>query len=145
MILVSDCLLGINCKYNGENNRHDKTLNLGSKIVPICPEQLGGLSTPRPPAEIVGGDGSDVLEGNARVVTDKGSDVTGHFIAGAEMALKIAQLTGAKKAVLKANSPSCGVNCIYDGTFSHSKRCGNGVTAALLKAHGMELITEIDL
>jgi len=71
MILVSACLLGINCKYNGENNRHDKTLNLGSKIVPICPEQLGGLSTPRPPAEIVGGDGSDVLEGNARVITDK--------------------------------------------------------------------------
>lgn len=145
MILVSACLLGINCKYNGKNNRNNKALQLGSKIVPICPEQLGGLPTPRPPAEIVGGDGGDVLRGKARVITNKGVDVTENFKSGAEMTLKIAQITGAKTAVLKTNSPSCGVNCIYDGTFSNSKRHGNGVTAELLKQHGINLITENDL
>ena len=144
MLLVSACLLGINCKYSGENNLNTKTTQQGSNIVPFCPEQLGGLSTPRPPAEIIGGDGKDVLQGHAKVITNTGKDVTENFVAGAQMSLKLAQLTKAKTAVLKANSPSCGVNCIYDGTFSHSKRCGDGVTAALLRQHGIKVITEMD-
>ena len=145
MLLVSACLLGINCKYSGENNLNTKITQQGSNIVPFCPEQLGGLSTPRPPAEIIGGDGKDVLQGHAKVITNTGKDVTKNFVAGAQMSLKLAQLTKAKTAVLKANSPSCGVNCIYDGTFSHSKRCGDGVTAALLRQHGIKVITEMDL
>lgn len=145
MILVSACLLGINCKYNGKNNFCQKALNLGSNVVPFCPEQLGGLSTPRPPAEIIGGDGKDVLLGNARVVTDTGKDVTKYFVNGAEMSGKLADLTKAKTAVLKANSPSCGVNCIYDGTFSQTRREGDGVTATLLKQRGLHVITELDL
>jgi uncharacterized protein YbbK (DUF523 family) len=145
MILVSACLLGINCKYNGNNNLHEKTLKLGRKVIPFCPEQLGGLSTPRQPAEIIGGDGYDVLLGNAKVVTDTGKDVTSNFIKGAEMSAILADLTQARTAVLKANSPSCGVNCIYDGTFSRSKCKGDGVTAALLKQKGLQVITELDL
>ena len=145
MLLVSACLLGINCKYSGENNLNTKITQQGSNIVPFCPELLGGLSTPRPPAEIIGGDGKDVLQGHAKVITNTGKDVTKNFVAGAQMSLKLAQLTKAKTAVLKANSPSCGVNCIYDGTFSHSKRCGDGVTAALLRQHGIKVITEMDL
>jgi len=142
MILVSACLLGINCKYNGENNLNENILNLGNQIVPVCPEQLGGLSTPRCPCEIVGGDGHDVLCGKARVLTDKGVDVTEAFISGAKMTQQIAEITKSKTAVLKANSPSCGSNSIYDGTFSHKKCPGDGVTAALLKQNGIKVITE---
>ena len=85
------------------------------------------------------------MQGNAKVVTDSGEDVTANFIKGAEMSAKLAKLTQAKIAVLKAFSPSCGVNCIYDGTFSGSKRKGNGVTAALLKQKGVQIINELDL
>jgi len=145
MILVSACLLGIDCKYNGGNNLCKKALELGSNIVPFCPEQLGGLSTPRSPVEIVGGDGKDVLLGKAAALTKTGKDVTAYFIKGAEMSAKLTDLTKAKTAVLKANSPSCGVNCIYDGTFSRTKREGDGVTAALLRQKGLRVITELDL
>lgn len=145
MKLVSACLLGIDCKYNSKNNLNEKATKLGSNVLPFCPEQLGGLSTPRPPAEIIGGDGKSVLLGNAKVITDTGTDVTANFIKGAEMSAKLADLTKAKLAVLKAHSPSCGVNCIYDGTFSRSKHKGDGVTAALLKQKGVHVITELDL
>lgn len=145
MILVSACLLGVNCKYSGGNNLLDKALDLGCHIVPVCPEQLGGLATPRPPAEIVGGDGHDILAGRAKVLTLSGENVTKHFIDGAEMTALLAEITGAQTAVLKANSPSCGVNHIYDGTFSHCKRSGDGVTAALLKQRGLKVITEEEL
>jgi uncharacterized protein YbbK (DUF523 family) len=145
MIVVSACLLGVNCKYSGGNNLSDNALNLGRHIVPVCPEQLGGLSTPRPPAEIVGGDGHDVLAGKAKVLTSTGKDVTKCFIDGAEATALLAEITGAQTAVLKANSPSCGVNHIYDGTFSHCKRSGDGVTAALLKQRGLKIITEEEL
>lgn len=145
MILVSACLLGINCKYNGKNNLNEKILNLGNQTVPVCPEQLGGLSTPRRPCEIVGGDGHDVLRGKAKVLTDNGVDVTEAFISGAKMTQQIAEITKTKTAILKANSPSCGSNCIYDGTFSHQKRPGDGVTAALLKQNGIKVITEEEL
>lgn len=144
MILVSACLLGINCKYNGCSNLNEQALKLKDPI-PFCPEQLGGLSTPRPPAEIVGGDGKDVLQGRAKVLTGTGKDVTSYFLAGAEMSARLAEITKAKTAVLKSNSPSCGVNVIYDGTFTGSKKQGDGVTAALLKKCGLHVITELDL
>jgi uncharacterized protein YbbK (DUF523 family) len=108
----------------------------------VCPEVDGGLGTPRPPAEIVGGDGADVLAGRARVVTSGGADVTGAYVAGARRALAVAQESGARAAILKSRSPSCGKGGIYDGSFSRSLRAGDGVTAALLRANGIEVVTD---
>lgn len=148
MLLVSACLLGVNCKYNGGCNRHPEVLSYldgRQDWIPICPEQIGGLATPRVPAEIQGGDGEAVLKGQAKVVTRDGKDVTEAFIKGAQEVLKIAQLTGAREALLKERSPSCGSGQIYDGTFNGGKIDGVGVTAALLKLAGFEVISEEDL
>jgi len=103
---------------------------------------MGGLPTPRPPAEIVGGDGDDVLEGRARVVSAAGEDVTAQFLAGAREALRLAGAVGAKAAILKERSPSCGSGAIYDGTFRGAVRAGQGVTAALLRRHGVQVFSE---
>jgi uncharacterized protein YbbK (DUF523 family) len=107
--------------------------------VAICPEVAGGLPIPRLPAEIQGGDGQDVLEGRAKVVRQDGVDITEAFIKGAHQALSLARKVGAKKAILKARSPSCGVTFIHDGSFTGALREGMGVTAALLKREGIEL------
>jgi len=141
-ILISACLAGFNTKYNGGHNYNEIFADMvkKGKAVPFCPEQAGGLTTPRNPSEITGGDGRDVLEGKARVITDKGEDVTEAFIRGAEEALKLAKLIGADTAILKSRSPSCSTKCVYDGTFSGTLRDGMGVTAAYLKAHGVKVI-----
>lgn len=141
MILVSACLLGTRCRYNGGHCLRPQVVELVWRkgVIPICPEQLGGLATPRPPAEIVGGDGRDVLEGRARVLTDEGVDVTDRFIAGARECLELARRLGVTRAVLKARSPSCGVGQIYDGSFGRNLRPGDGVTAALLRSAGLEV------
>ena len=107
----------------------------------VCPEEDGGLGTPRPPAEIVGGDGHDVLDGTARVVTKQGVDVTAEYVRGAEIAFAAAREAGAATAVLKSRSPSCGRGCVYDGTFTRTPTAGDGVTAALLKRNGIEVLT----
>jgi len=147
MVIVSGCLLGIHCKYNGGNNLSEKVLARyrTQGILPLCPEQLGGLTTPRVPAEIVGGAGQQVLEGQARVMTADETDVTEAFIRGAEETLATAKIFQVEKAILKACSPSCGAGTIYDGSFSGKMISGDGVTTALLKAHGIEVITEKDL
>ncbi|URZ00133.1 2-thiouracil desulfurase family protein [Clostridium felsineum] len=144
-IIVSACLLGVNCKYSGENNFSDKVKEIckEKKVIPVCPEQLGGMSTPRNPAEIINGTGKEVLEKNAKVIDNKGRDVTAYFIKGAEETFKIAKLFNCKKAILKAKSPSCGVGEIYNGTFSKTLVKGNGVTAEILKKNGIEIITEL--
>ena len=111
----------------------------------MCPEEEGGLGTPRPPAEIVGGDGHDVISGRARVITSEGRDVTDAYLAGAKLALQRARSSGAKTAVLKARSPSCGKGCIYDGSFSRTQRSGDGVTTALLEANGIEVLTDEEI
>ena len=110
--------------------------------VPVCPEMLGGLGVPRPPAEIAGGDGGDVLAGRARVVNSEGQDVTAAYVRGAKMALSVGLQSGCTGAVLKARSPSCGANAIYDGTFSHARIEGDGVLAALLRQNGFAVLTE---
>jgi len=137
--LVSACLVGIPCRYDGGSCPHDQLQALAARgrVLPLCPEVLGGLPTPRPPAEIQGGDGGDVLEGRARVVNIEGKDVTAEFLAGAQEALRIAQRWGIKEAVLKTRSPSCGVGQIYDGSFSGRLKEGEGVTAALLRREGI--------
>src|SRR5690606_14177498 len=108
----------------------------------ICPELLGGLSTPREPAEIIGGDGGDVLDGKAKVVDRAGNDVTIQFIKGAYATLEKAKEINATIVVLKENSPSCGSSRIYNGEFKGEKVAGNGVTAALLKRNGFQVISE---
>ncbi|AZR73825.1 hypothetical protein BBF96_10765 [Anoxybacter fermentans] len=147
MILVSACLLGVECKYNGTSNYNPDLIAYlqNKKWIPICPEQLGGLTTPRIPAEIQGGDGKDVLSGRARVVTKEGKDVTEAFIKGAKEVLKIAQLANVEEAILKERSPSCGKCQIYDGSFQGKIKPGQGVTAAILREYGIRVKTEEDL
>jgi uncharacterized protein YbbK (DUF523 family) len=142
--LVSACLMGVPCRFDGRHNRIPEVqqLVMEGKAIPVCPEQMGGLSTPRLPAEIVGGDGDDVLDGTAKVINSQGEDVTMAFIRGAEEALRIAKTVGATEAILKERSPSCGSCMIYDGTFQGVKQAGQGVTAALLRRNGIEVESE---
>ena len=143
-MLVSACLAGRACRFDGRANPDDAVARLVAegRAVLVCPEEDGGLGTPRPPAEIAGGDGADVLAGTARVVTHSGRDVTDAYLEGARRALEAARAAGAGTAVLKARSPSCGKGCIYDGTHTKTLKEGDGVTAALLRAHGIEVLTE---
>lgn len=135
-ILVSACLLGAPCRYDGTGKLEPALEQLraqGHTLVPACPEVLGGLPTPRPPAE---------RQPDGRVVTREGSDVTAAYQTGAEQALELAQAHGCTCAVLKERSPSCGRGPIYDGTFSRTLIPGSGVTAELLEAHGIRVYGE---
>ena len=136
-ILVSACLLGVNCKYSGGNNYNEKVIDYikDYEVIPVCPEIMGGLSTPRPPSEIIGN----------KIINNIGVDVTNEYTKGAEETLKLAKLFNVKKALLKAKSPSCGNGKIYDGTFSGILTTGNGVTVNLLKDNGIEVLSEQDL
>ena len=138
-VIISACLLGIRCRYDGGDSRNETAIKQGEtyELIPVCPEESGGLPTPRPPAEIVGGDGGDVLDGKAKVMTADGMDVTDAYLKGAHHALQVAQSNEATHVVLKARSPSCGCGDIYDGTFSGTLMSGDGVTTALLKRHGI--------
>ena len=144
MILVSACLAGFDVKYNGSHNLNEKIKKWfeDNKVLPVCPEVLGGLSIPREPAEIVGGEGEDVLDGQAKVITTSGIDVTEQFIKGAFETLKIAQECKATMVILKERSPSCGSSMIYAGEFNGTKKQGTGVTAALLKRNGIRVLSE---
>ena len=142
--LISACLGGENVRYDGQNclQQQLKQLIETNQAMMICPEVSGGLATPRLPAEIVGGDGYDVLNHQAKVIDLKGNDVTVAFISGAEETLKLAQKHQITHVILKANSPSCGSNMIYDGSFTGQKIRGVGVSTALLQQHGFEVMTE---
>ena len=136
-ILVSACLLGKNCKYNGGNNLKQSVLGFieGHEVIGVCPEQLGGLSTPRLPAEIVDG-----------VVTNKeGVSVDNEFRKGAQEALAVALENKVDLAILQSRSPSCGVKEIYDGSFSGKKIKGQGVFAKLLSARGIKVLDAEDV
>ena len=147
MILVSACLLGQKVKYNGESNDHPLLMEYAARgqFLPICSECLGQLPIPRPPMEIQQGPGADVLAGKARVKNTRQEDFTPAFLQGAQLVLKTVQQQGIRAAILKANSPSCGAGWIYDGSFSRTKIPGDGVMAALLRAHGIRLYTEKDV
>ena len=146
-VLISACLAGRACRFDGSSNQDALVSRLVAegRAVLVCPEVDGGLGTPRPPAEIVGGDGSDVLAGRARVVTQQALDVTDAYLEGARRALEACVRSGANAAILKARSPSCGIGSIYDGSFSRTLVAGDGVTAALLREHGIEVLTDEDL
>jgi len=138
LYIISKCLLGYNCKYNGGNNKNEKILEFckNRDFIEVCPEEAGGLKSPRPPAEIV----------NGLVIDKTGKDLTHAFTIGAEKSLKnvIDKKDNIEGAILKANSPSCGVGTIYDGTFSHSKSEGDGIFAKKLRGIGINLMTEED-
>jgi len=141
--LVSACLLGFATRYDASSRPHPHLIELAARgrVVPICPEVAGGLPIPRPPAEIVGGDGGAVLNGQARVLTIDGADVTGAFITGAQIALETAQRFGIKTAIMQPRSPSCGQCQVYDGSFAGRLVNGQGVTAALLARHGIQVLS----
>lgn len=143
-LLVSACLLGVACNHEGRGSWRAVMKELGQRyrLVPVCPEVLGGLSTPRPAAEVQGGDGDDVLSGVAGVVNVEGGDVTAAYRRGAEAAVAVARAAGVTRAVLKARSPSCGSSAVYDGTFSRRLVAGQGVTAAALRAAGIEVCSD---
>lgn len=147
MIAVSACLLGINCKYNGNNNENEKVVNYlkDKEFILICPEQLGGLSTPRNPAEIINGDGYSVINNESKIVDKNNKDISIEFIKGANESLKIAKMYECREAILKEGSPSCGSNFIYDGSFSGKKISGIGVTAALFRKNGIKVISDTKL
>ena len=148
MKLISACLLGIRCAWSGDDEyRNERAIKLSKveTLIPVCPEQLGGLSTPRAPQEIQGGTGDDVLNGRCCVLNKKGQDVTGKFTRGAEEALQIACQLGIREFIGKSGSPSCGCSRIYDGSFSDRLIDGDGVTTALLRRSGVEIIPEEDL
>lgn len=147
VILVSACLLGLPTAYDGRGHPVPELIRLAARgrVIPVCPEMAGGLPLPRPPAEIVGGDGGDVLDGRARVVTIDGQDVTEMFVRGAERALALARRYGVRLAVMKARSPSCGPAGIYDGTHSGHLVPGEGVTVALLRRAGVTVISEEEI
>ncbi|MFE8701621.1 DUF523 domain-containing protein [Cytobacillus sp. FJAT-54145] len=147
MIIVSSCLAGEPCRYNGTASLEEKIQDLVNqkKAIMLCPELLGGFTTPREPAEIVGGTGEDVLNGHARVVERSGADVTEMFMKGAKKTLEMARKLQASCVVLKENSPSCGSQMIYNGEFSNRKVAGEGVTAALLRREGFKVISENQL
>lgn len=136
-LIISACLLGQNTKYNGKNNYNAKALALNDyfDFILICPELEGGLGVPRDPAEII----------NARVISSKGLDVTKEYEKGAGLALNKALQSGAKYAMLKAKSPSCGNNKIYDGSFTGVLIDGEGVTAKLLKENGIKVFNEKEI
>ncbi|WP_101772442.1 DUF523 domain-containing protein [Peptostreptococcus faecalis] len=147
-VIVSACLIGINCKYNGENNHDENTMKYLDKynIIPVCPEQFGGLSTPRIPSEIeYGFEGKDILDSRAKVYDKNGKCVSKEFILGAEKTLKIALENDVKLAILKESSPSCGSKQIYNGKFENTKKMGMGVTSALLKKYDICVISESDI
>ncbi|MCW4009865.1 MAG: DUF523 domain-containing protein [Candidatus Bathyarchaeota archaeon] len=141
MRIVSACLLGVKCNFEGKNWKNPKLLEefLSGDLFPVCPEVMGGLSVPRVPAEIQGGSGLAVLKGKAKVVNEKGVDVTDEFVKGAFEVLRLAKLVGAKEALLTEKSPSCGCGETYDGSFSNRTVEGDGVACALLKTNGIHV------
>ncbi len=139
VIVISACLIGELCRYDGKQvNYHELDFLMSDPnvtLLPVCPEVLGGLQTPRPPCEIRGD----------RVITRNGEDVTEAFREGAEKVLTVCQASGAELAILKANSPSCGSGRIYDGSFSHTLIPGDGICASLLKKNGIKVFCEKDI
>ena len=137
VILVSSCLLGCACRYKGDDCKNEKILELAKEhiLLGVCPEQMGGLETPRDPSEIVGD----------KVLSCAGRDVTAQYQKGAEASLYLAKLNHVDFAILKAKSPSCGKGLIYDGTFTGNKIPGNGVTVSLLLENDIPVYTEDEL
>jgi uncharacterized protein YbbK (DUF523 family) len=139
VVLVSACLAGVPCRYDAQAQTERSVADLVGEgaAIAACPEVLGGLRTPRPPAEIVGGDGHDVLAGTARVVTADGRDLTAEFLAGARAVADLATEHGVGHATLQDRSPSCGCGAVYDGTHTGRLVAGDGILTVLLRQRGV--------
>ncbi|WP_211218131.1 DUF523 domain-containing protein [Marinobacter daepoensis] len=148
-LLMSACLLGKRVRYDGGSLSVDdqivETWRTEGRIVSVCPEVEAGMTIPRTPAEILGGSGGNVLDGDAAVVDKSGKVVTDEFIAGASVALELCQTFNIDIAILAESSPSCGSSVIYDGGFSGTKIPGMGVTAALLRQHGVQVFSQHEI
>ncbi len=148
-ILISTCLLGNPVRYNGTGKRIQHPLitkwQSENRLIPVCPELAGGLSTPRAAAEIWQYDGNDVINGHARVINNEGKDVTDPFLLGAQKALAIAIEKHCAFAILTERSPSCGSHFIYDGSFTGNTVKGMGVTSALLEKNGIQVFNQHQL
>lgn len=144
MILISSCLVDLFSKYDGSSNANTLLLEYCHRgnFIPVCPEQLGGLPTPRKPVELSSASGPAVLSGEGKAITEDGCDCTQEFVRGAEQLIKIVRLWGVTAAILKERSPSCGSSYVYDGSFSHTVIPGEGVAAALLRQHGIPVYSE---
>ena len=140
MIAVSSCLIGKKCRYNATDSLSQQLLEELVNYIDICPEVLGGLSTPRLPCEIVYGTANDVLNGNAKIRDSSGNDITSKMINGTMQALNICKDNDVTKAYLKQNSPTCGCGRIYDGSFSGKLKKGNGIFAELLLSNGIDVV-----
>jgi uncharacterized protein YbbK (DUF523 family) len=145
-MLISACLLGHPVRFDGKElplkSQLIKKWVKEGRLLSFCPEVEGGLSVPRPASEIQNTDGLAVLEGDSKVLTKSGADVTKAYIQGAEFALQLVHANNIKFAVLKSKSPACGSGVIYDGSFSRVLRTGDGVTAAALRKEGIKVFTE---
>ena len=143
-VLVSACLLGVNCRYDGKNSLSEKVIQrlANAFFLPVCPEIFGGLPTPRSPNWLAGGTGRDVIEGKARVISEEGRDVTENFLQGAREVLELARKFGVRRAILKSGSPSCGSGWVK---VRDEKIAGDGVTTSLLKLHGIEVLSEEEI
>ena len=146
MYIISACLCGVNCKYSGKNNLNEKCMKLfrEGKALLVCPEQLGGLSTPRNPVEL-DSLAKEVVEYDGKALDNAGNDCTKQFLDGAYETLRIAKEAEINKAILKDGSPSCGCNFVYDGTFTGNKIEGKGITAYVLEQEGINVISDEDL
>lgn len=146
MILVSACLLGVKSRYDGTDNLNERVIQFlrdkGECAIPVCPEQLGGLSTPRNPTTLRGG-GEAVLDGSGKAIMEEVGDVTENFIRGAEEVLKLAKLFNVDQAILKSGSPSCGTGKALDS--STGRKDSKGVTAALLERNGIDVVSEEEI
>ena len=139
-VLISACLLGKNCRYNGGHSQLTELEEIDVEWIPVCPEELGGLGTPRPSAEMQE-NAETILNGKGKIITNKGKNVTSKFIQGAEKSLQLGLGAEVKIAVLKSKSPSCGIGKIYDGSFTKSLKIGNGIFAHLCHENDIECIS----
>ena len=139
-VLISACLLGKNCRYNGGHSQLNELNKLDVEWIPVCPEESGGLGTPRPSAEMQE-NAETILNGKGKIITNKGKNVTSEFIQGAEKSLQLGLGAEVKIAVLKSKSPSCGIGKIYDGSFTKTLKTGNGIFAHLCHENDIACIS----
>ena len=139
-VLISACLLGKNCRYNGGHSQLNELNKLDVEWIPVCPEESGGLGTPRPSAEMQE-NAETILNGKGKIITNKGKNVTAEFIRGADKSLQSGLEVGVKTAILKSKSPSCGIGKIYDGSFTKILKTGDGIFAHLCHENDIECIS----
>ncbi|MBC8310771.1 MAG: DUF523 domain-containing protein [Candidatus Marinimicrobia bacterium] len=139
-IIISACLLGRECRYNGGHSKISKLESLDVDFIPVCPEEAGKLGTPRPPAELITST-KDIIEGSGKIITENGDDVTQQFLDGSKKELSKLKSSNAQIAVLKSRSPSCGYGQVYDGTFTGKLCKGNGIFSQMCEDEGVTVIS----